>query len=217
MRESVYGFQLPAELSAWLSFSEVLSFDLGSFIFPSWTCVGGLTTRIVFSGMWPLVAMLTVALALVGREVLQGRPVQRALSHSLQVAIFISFCVLPSVTRSLFLAFQCENFKVHDDTMMSKSYLTASLDVECNTGQHTSIIAIALLFIVIWPVAMPLLYALLLFRCRSDIQSHNHTALSKAIKFLWGEYEGVAIHGLVLSLLRPIPHLSPSSRSLLLF
>ena len=37
------------------------------------------------------------------------RCVQSALLLTLQAAIFVSFCVLPSVTRTLFLAFQCES------------------------------------------------------------------------------------------------------------
>ena len=57
--------------------------------------------------------------------------------HSLEAAVFISFCVLPSVTRSLFLAFQCESFGFDDPTSFddpgeTKSYLTASLDIECD-------------------------------------------------------------------------------------
>ena len=56
--------------------------------------------------------------------------------HSLEAAVFISFCVLPSVTRSLFLAFQCESFGFDDPTSETKSYLTASLDIECTGPAH---------------------------------------------------------------------------------
>ena len=62
----MYGFSLPGELSDWLKL-DALSFDVGSFIIPSWTCVGGLSTRIVFNGAWPLGLMLAVALALAAR------------------------------------------------------------------------------------------------------------------------------------------------------
>eukprot|EP00964_Phaeocystis_antarctica_P037800 scaffold21612_cov69-Phaeocystis_antarctica.AAC.5 len=58
---------LPSGLSDWLSVLKPLSFDLGSFIFPDWKCVGGLTTRLAFNGLWPLVLMLAVALALAAR------------------------------------------------------------------------------------------------------------------------------------------------------
>ena len=55
---------LPSELSDWLSVLTALSFDIGSFIFPDWKCIGGLTTRLACNGLWPLVLMLAVALAL---------------------------------------------------------------------------------------------------------------------------------------------------------
>ena len=40
-----------------------------------------------------------------------------------------------------------------------------------------------------WPVAMPLLYALLLYHCRHPILKHQPTALSRATRFLWSEYD----------------------------
>ena len=46
VRESVYGFSLPRKFSGWLSAFEALNFDVGGFIFPSWTCAGSLTTRL---------------------------------------------------------------------------------------------------------------------------------------------------------------------------
>ena len=57
---------LPSELSDWLSVLTALSFDVGSFIFPDWKCVGGLTTRLAFNGLWPLVLMLVGIKLLVG-------------------------------------------------------------------------------------------------------------------------------------------------------
>ena len=42
---------------------------------------------------------------------------------------------------------------------------------------------------VIWPVAMPLTYIWLLYRCRHDIRSHQPTTLSRATRFLWLEYD----------------------------
>ena len=135
VRESVYGFTLPSGLSDWLSVLEPLGFDLGSFIFPEWKCVGGLTTLIAFNGLWPLALMLAVALALTARKAARKGSIRSVALRSLEFAIFISFCVLPSVTRSLFLAFQCQSFGFDDLASETKSYLTASLDIEC-TGGH---------------------------------------------------------------------------------
>ena len=201
VRHTVYGFELPFQ-PGWLSAFDALSFDVGTFLFPSWSCVGGLRTRITFNGLWPLLLMVSVTLVLLARATIRKGSVRGALLQSLRAAIVISFCVLPSVTRSLFLAFMCESYKVDDDAMVSKSYLTASLDVECNRGQHTSIVVIAGLFIVVWPVAMPLLYAVLLRHCRHSISKHQPSELSRAIRFLWSDClrrhsnAGLGVHSL---------------------
>ena len=180
---------MPGRLSNWLTVLAPFSFDVGSFIFPDWKCVGGLIARLAFSGLWPLVLMLVVALALAAREAVRKGSLQSAALRSLEGGVFLSFCVLPSVTRSLFLAFQCQSFGFDDLASETKSYLTASLDVECSgTGAHQPIISLAVIFIVLWPVAMPLLYACLLYRCRHPILSHQPSPLSCATRFLWSDY-----------------------------
>ena len=181
---------MPNELSDWLSVLEPLGFDLGSIIFPDWKCVGGLTTRLACNGLWPLVLMLAVALGLTVREAARKGSIRNVALRSLEATVFISFCVLPSVTRSLFLAFQCQSFGFDDLASETKSYLTASLDIECTaSGAHQPIVALAVGFIVLWPLAMPLLYAFLLYRCRRSIQNHQPSPLSRAIRFLWSDYE----------------------------
>ena len=190
VRQSVYGFELPGSLSGVMAFFDALSFDVGTFIFPSWTCLGGLTARLVFSGLWPLVLMAAVALSLLALEAARkGSSFQRALLRSLEAAIFISFCVLPSVTRSLFLAFKCESFPYDDQLRESRKYLSASLNIECYSADHEPIYTTAWVFIVLWPVALPLVYGVLLFRCRGAILEHQPSTLSRAIRFLWFDYD----------------------------
>lgn len=234
MRKSVYGFELPGNLSAIMELFEALSFDMGSYLFPSWTCIGRLTTRLAFSGLWPIVLMGLAALCLFSLDAARtgASSFPTARRHSIEVAILISFCVLPSVTRSqvaaaqtsshllahryladlvcktpvrrLFLAFQCESF-VYDDFAVgengepapkSKLYLAASLDVECHaylepggSTDHVPILVTAWAFIVLWPLAMPLMYVVLLFRCRTAVQNHQPSSLSRATRFLWSEYK----------------------------
>ena len=100
------------------------------------------------------------------------------------------------VAAQLFLAFQCESFGYDDFAVppKSKAYLQASLDVECfprdeSDRRHAAIMAWTYPFIVLWPVAMPLLYVLLLHRCRHAILQHRPTTLSRATRFLWNGYE----------------------------
>ena len=190
VRKSVYGVETPEELSRWLSVFDFLGFDLGVALFPSWACLGDLRWRIAFNALWPLGLMAAVCAALVSRELLMGRSARQSLLSSLRAAIFISFCVIPSVTRSLFLAFQCESFGFDDTTSPSetKSHLTASINVECSSDEHGRFVALASVFIVIWPVGMPLLYAVLLHRCRRAVREHQPSGLSRATHFLWKEY-----------------------------
>jgi hypothetical protein len=190
VRESVYGFYLPSELTEWLSWLDVLSFDVGSFIFPSWTCVGGLAMQLIFNGLWPLLLIAVAALGLLMIAAVHKVGCRAAMLRTLEAFVFISFCVLPSITRTLFLAFQCESYGYDDLTDEApKAYLTASPNIACTADdEHTRIIILAGVFILVWPVAMPLLYALLLHRCRRAILNHQPTALSGAIHFLWSEY-----------------------------
>ena len=101
VRQSVYGFALPPHFSSWMSFLEALNFDVGDFLFPSWTCIGGLTARITFNGLWPLVAMMMVVLMRLALQKARTGSFQTAQLFSLEAFIFISYCVLPSVTRSV--------------------------------------------------------------------------------------------------------------------
>ena len=101
VRQSVYGFALPPHFSSWMSFLEALSFDVGDFLFPSWTCIGGLTARITFNGLWPLLVMMMVVLVRLALQKGRKGSFQTAQLYSLEAFIFISYCVLPSVTRSV--------------------------------------------------------------------------------------------------------------------
>ena len=101
VRQSVYGFALPPHFSSWMSFLEALNFDVGDFLFPSWTCIGGLTARITFNGLWPLLVMMMVVLVRLALQKARTGSFQTAQLYSLEAFIFISYCVLPSVTRSV--------------------------------------------------------------------------------------------------------------------
>jgi hypothetical protein len=242
VRETVYGFALPPELGAWLAALEVsFNFDVAAFIFPSWTCIGGLPTRLIFNALWPFMVMILLVPLIVGYEMLKkpsynqsllkgavivhprrgqgtiidimadGRRAVRfdtehdihrykpsslyklrsaqskAEAHTrafhagvlrcVQLFVLLSFCVLPAVTRSLFLAFHCESYGFDDFTSTSKLHLTASLDIECGSAEHQRIVDLAGFFIFLWPVAMPLLYALLLWKARHAIRHHQPTFL----------------------------------------
>ena len=70
VRESVYGFVLPSEFSAWADMAGVFSLDIGAWLFPSWTCIGDMHIRLVFNGVWPFALVLALALLLTARSLM---------------------------------------------------------------------------------------------------------------------------------------------------
>ena len=51
------------------------------------------------------------------------------------------------------------------------------------------VLVIAIVFMLLWVVAVPFLYLVLLLRCRGAILAHQPTGLSRAVRFLWKEYK----------------------------
>ena len=150
VRKSVYGFELPGDLGSVMAFVEALSFDLGSFIFPSWTCLGGLTARLVFSGLWPLALMAAVALCLLSLEAARKGPSsERCCAASRPPSSSPSACCPRSPARSS----SPSSARASPTTINSESpaYLSASLNVECYSADHEPIYTTAWVFIVLWP------------------------------------------------------------------
>ena len=83
-----------------MSAFDALSFDLGSFIFPSWTCVGGLFTRLAFTGLWPLVLIVAVALVHLARAAVRKSDLRAALPRSLTITARVHICRHASWART---------------------------------------------------------------------------------------------------------------------
>jgi hypothetical protein len=226
--------QLMDKLSGPLSkVDAVFNVDLGLILFPSWTCLrtlpllegrpgAALLLRIAFTAQWPLVLVLVgavahsfntlvqqLALALCCRKATPCRALGHAMRSSLQAAIFVTFCMLPSVTRSLFLAFECERFGYDDAArdQETQSYLMSSFDVLCGEpfpSPHWEVIITAGIFILIWPVFLPFTYGLLLWKCRKAIRNHQPTALSRSVRFLWSEYRDKCFYWELVVLLKKL-------------
>ena len=142
VRESVYGISLPA--FPWLDNVNIVMFSVSDFFLPSWTCVGPFRLRLIASALWPLVLVGVAAPGMLAYEAARSRfgkdrtpfSPRRALLAAAQAAVFLSFCVLPGTAREIFFAFQCESFGYDDNAGVTKSFLSASLDVECLEAEH---------------------------------------------------------------------------------
>ena len=58
-----------------------------------------------------------------------------------------------------------------------------------NGSRHTRLVALALVFVIIWPIGMPALYAVLLAGSRHAIKGRKPSLLSRACSFLHAEYK----------------------------
>jgi len=109
------------------------------------------------------------------------------LQHVLPLTLGLTFLVLPSTSTRIFRAFACETFQYDDDT--SRRYLYADLTLSCNSDEFETTQATAFAMLVLWPVGIPLLYAVLLWASRDALRTGTPTSLSRATTFLSADYE----------------------------
>jgi hypothetical protein len=142
---TVYGVQLPEQFTGWLNFMDALNLDVLDLTLPS-PCLGSMTTRLLFSATWPYaLALMIIGIVMlhtaVHRTLIEPRagqgdaPLFELLKQrALYTIILVFYLVLPTVSRSLFRARQCESL-VHDDSARTfRSYLLADLRINCNDG-----------------------------------------------------------------------------------
>merc|ERR1719473_1389805 len=108
-------------------------------------------------------------------------------SRLLYWAILVAYLVLPSVSRSIFKAKQCESFNIDDVTGERRSYLVADLDVLCSAGddEYSGLDAYFWAFFVLWPLA----FLALLLSIRSEVRAQRDRATARACRFLWRDYD----------------------------
>ena len=96
---------------------------------------------------------------------------------------------MPTVSSTVFLAFQCRFFDGHADEG-SRSYLMADLSVECNDGEkYNAIVRDSIVFMVIWPISGTALFAWLLYASQRPIIERKPNAMSRATSMLHKEFE----------------------------
>ena len=81
-----------------------------------------------------------------------------------------------------FDAFSCYDFE-------SSEWLKADVAIQCYTSKHNDAKGLAWVAILVYPIGMIVVNSLLLFRARHAILSGNQTPLSRAVAFLYREYE----------------------------
>ena len=116
------------------------------------------------------------------------------LQRSLPVTLIVTFFFVPSTATRIFKTFQCDQIEYSGGTPpATRRYLQDDLTVDCDSPDyqnHTFDTAVVL--VMIWPLGVPLLYALLLFANRHAISTRTETPMRQAIAFLTEDYEVAA-------------------------
>ncbi|EOD07169.1 hypothetical protein EMIHUDRAFT_97003 [Emiliania huxleyi CCMP1516] len=195
----VYGVRLHEDFTRWTDFIDAISFDLLGLTYPD-ACIGSMADRLLLAGLWPFAAMLlggaAIACYALAEWLLSGRAgslrrdlVRSTLRRLLYWAILVAYLVLPSVSRSIFKAKQCESYDINVFTGDTRSYLVADLDVLCSTDEHRGLDAYFWAFFVLWPVLVPLAFLALLLSIRSEVRAQRVRATARASRFLWRDYD----------------------------
>jgi len=77
--------------------------------------------------------------------------------------LFLTFLVFPSVCTTIFQTFSCHKLD------NGESYMRADYSIDCDSGEYTTAQVWAGLMIFVYPIGIPLLYFILLFSKRKDL------------------------------------------------
>jgi hypothetical protein len=85
----------------------------------------------------------------------QGSQMSKALVHWLPFSLIIAFCFTPSLSASIFRAWQCLTFSYNDKStpIEEHSFLAQDLDVRCDdSADYGNILVVAWVLVAIWPI-----------------------------------------------------------------
>jgi hypothetical protein len=88
----------------------------------------------------------------------------------LNIFLYLTYLVLPSVTTTIFRTFLCTNIDPrNEDSEQSDRYLTADMSISCEDPNYYTAWYYALAMIAVYPIGIPLFYMVLLYQVRDEI------------------------------------------------
>ena len=117
--------------------------------------------------------------------------------NALPLVLFLSFLLCASTSSSIFRAWDCVSYDVDSAAGRDKAFLRSDLALQCwqasssgteSTAEYQRVRAVALAFVVLWPIGFPLLYLALLLPQRRLLRERRTSRLSRATAFLHREY-----------------------------
>jgi hypothetical protein len=144
--------------------------------------------KLVLSTMGPLCVSIVIGL---GALVMKKRAKdhehkQAAIDGAVSLFLGLTYLVFSSVSTTVFDTFNCKSFG--DD---EREFMMSDQSVDCGTAKHAAYQVYAGVMMVVYPVGIPTLYGVLLWRAREQLREEGREGQEKLhkIAFLWQDYE----------------------------
>eukprot|EP00903_Cladosiphon_okamuranus_P017291 g15933.t1 len=180
----------PGVYQDFISTINFINFDPGSLLAAGclWSDID-FHGRLLLSTVWPLVAVgflsmtYWIAIRRVGATV-DRASVEEMIHRKHQTALLLlTFLVYSSVSSMVFQTFACETL---DD---GNQYLRADYRIQCTDAKHRAFAVYAGVMILVYPVGIPLLYAVQLFQHRDVLaDAGEDKTAAQPISDLWDPY-----------------------------
>eukprot|EP00752_Nemacystus_decipiens_P005317 g4823.t1 len=179
----------PGAYQDFLSAIDVVNFDLGSVLSAGclWSNMD-FHDRLLVNTLGPLVVVgllgITYLIAMYRSSAAGSDAVVDKIRYRHQtVLLLVTFLIYSSVSSTVFQTFACEKLDDGGD------YLRADYNIQCTDAKHKSFEVYAGIMIFVYPVGIPLLYAILLFQ-RRDVLANAGADKTRAqsIVGLWEPY-----------------------------
>lgn len=180
----------PDVYERFLNVMDYFNFDLGWVLSTGCILDFDFHDRLLTSTIGPLVviALLGCTYAVAMRradESATPRAMQVVRQKHMSMLLLVTFLVYSSVSAMIFRMFACEAL---DD---EKTYLTADYRIECDSPKHRRLQIYSAFMVIIYPIGIPLLYAVLLFQSRADLKveaTRGRNPRVQLISDLWQPY-----------------------------
>ncbi|CAM9655567.1 unnamed protein product [Ectocarpus fasciculatus] len=180
----------PGVYQQFLDGLKVFGFDLGWLLSAGCVLDMDFHGRLLAATIGPIFAVLLLA----GTYAAATR-INRGAKETLRVIwdkhvfvfLLLTFLVYSSVSSTLFKAFAC------DELDGGKNYLRTDYRIECDSSKHKLFQLYAGFMILLYPIGIPVLYGVLLFRDREvlkqDKSDRDNSARVKSTSELWQPYK----------------------------
>ena len=108
--------------------------------------------------------------------------------------VVCTFLIYSTVSTVVFQTFACDYFA---DT--KQSWLRAYYSISCEADKHTTYKAYAAVMIAVYPIGIPLLYSVLLWRHRHSLNPDSSNVVTRCISAVWSAHITMLSRGRLLA------------------